>query len=274
MFGTSPQGFPIHNLIGGARVRPKHGPITFMFLRDSVKDSLLSYAGVRDPGTGIVWGGIISTAGSVHLKWDGRREGFYVNARYSDLRGKNVPDNSSVDGSAGMYFNLVRKPWFGFSLGLNVGGMHYDKNLNFFSLGQGGYFSPQEYYQASVPLTLSGGHNRFQYELVASGGVQHFLEDRSPIYPVQGGAASLSASFYPSDVQTGPNYNAIFRTNYRVTDHVNFGLFAAANNSRNFATQAIGFSLKFLFNRVPTDPELQVHSIPDWKGDAPFDLHR
>src|SRR5262249_18409301 len=117
MFGTSPQGFPIHNLIGGARFRPMRGPITFMFLRDSVKDSLVSYAGVRDPGTGIVWGGVISNAGSVQLKWDTRREGFYVTARYSDLRGQNVPDNTSVDGSAGMYFNLVRKPLVGFSIG-------------------------------------------------------------------------------------------------------------------------------------------------------------
>ena len=245
-----------------------------MFVRDSVKDSLLSYAGVRDPGTGIVWGGVISNAGLVQLKWDARREGVYATFRYSDLRGQNVPDNTAIDGNAGMYFNLLRKPFLGVALGLSVGGMHYDKNLNFFSFGQGGYFSPQEYYQASVPLTVSGGHNRFQYELLASGGVQHFLEDSSPVYPMQGGATLLPASLYSSDVHTEPNYNATFRTNYRVTDHVNFGLFASANNSRNFATQAFGFSLKFLFHRVPTDPDLRVHSIPDWRGNEPFDLHQ
>jgi len=53
---------------------------------------------------------------------------------------------------------------------------------------------------------------------------------------------------------------------------VNFGLFASANNSRNFATQAVGFSLKFLIHRLPTNPELRVNSIPDWKGNPPFDL--
>jgi len=64
-----------------------------------------------------------------------------------------------------------------------------------------------------------------------------------------------------------------FRTHYRVTDHVNFGFFVSADNARNYATQTAGFSLKFLVHRVPTNPDLQVHSIPDWRGNAPFDLH-
>jgi hypothetical protein len=53
---------------------------------------------------------------------------------------------------------------------------------------------------------------------------------------------------------------------------VNFGFFAMANNSRNFATQSVGFSIKFLFRRLPTNPDLQVNSIPDWRGDQPFRL--
>ena len=272
MFGTSPQGFPIHNLLGGARFRPGHGPITFLFVRDNIKDSLLSYAGVRDPGTGTVWGGVISNAGSIQFKRDTRRKGVYATARYSDIRGQNVPDNYSVDGNAGFYVNVVQKPLFGVSVGLNVGGAHYAKNLNFFSLGQGGYFSPQQYYQASIPLSVSGRHNRFEYELAVAGGVQHFTEDSSLFYPTLT-FPTLQQSAYPGDVQTEPNYSATFRMNYRVTDHTNFGFFATANNSRNYATQAIGFSLKFLFHRVPTNPDLQVRSIPDWKGVPPMDLH-
>jgi len=273
MFGTSPQGFETRNLIGGVRFRPLHGPLTLLFVRDSVKDSLLSYAGVRDPGTGLVWGGVVSNSGSLQLRRDARRNGQYLTVRYSDIRGTRVPDNSSVDGNAGVYFNAVQKPHVGFSLGVDVGGMHYEKNLQFFTLGQGGYFSPQQYYRASVPITLSGQHNRLEYELAAAGGVQHFTEDASPFFPVAAGVPLPTQSFYNSEVHSGPSYSGTFRINYRVTDHVNFGLFADANNSRNFATQTVGFSLKFLVHRVPTNPELQVHSIPDWRGNAPFDLH-
>jgi Cellulose synthase operon protein C C-terminus (BCSC_C)/TPR repeat len=104
------------------------------------------------------------------------------------------------------------------------------------------------------------------------GGVQHFTEDSSLVYPTLT-FPTLQQSAYPGDVQTEPNYTATFRMNYRLTDHTNFGFFATANNSRNFATQAIGFSLKFLFHRVPTNPDLQVRSIPDWKGAPPMDLH-
>jgi hypothetical protein len=273
MFGNSPQGFLTHNLLGGVRFRPLHGPLTILLVRDNVKDSLLSYAGIRDPGTGIVWGGVMSSSGSVQLRRDSRLNGQYFTVRYSDIRGKNVPDNYSVDGSAGAYFNVIQKPHVGFTIGVDVGGMHYQKNLQFFTLGQGGYFSPQQYYRATVPITLSGRHNRLEFELVAAGGMQHFLEDRSPFYPVNVAVPLPPQSFYNSEVHTEPNYTGTFRTNYRVTDHVNFGFFVSANNARNYATQTAGFSLKFLVHRVPTNPDLQVHSIPDWRGNAPFDLH-
>src|SRR5439155_10671963 len=66
-FGVSPQGFPVENLTGGIRFRPLGGPFTLLAVRDSVKDSLLSYAGVRDPGTGIFRGVVVSTRRTLQL---------------------------------------------------------------------------------------------------------------------------------------------------------------------------------------------------------------
>jgi Cellulose synthase operon protein C C-terminus (BCSC_C) len=63
--GTSPQGFAVHNLIGGVRYRPLNRWFTLLGVRDSVKDSLLSYAGARDPGTGVRWGGVVSNTGTI-----------------------------------------------------------------------------------------------------------------------------------------------------------------------------------------------------------------
>jgi len=272
MFGTTPQGFPVRNLTGGARFRPLNGPVTFLFVRDSVKDSLLSYAGLRDPGTGIVWGGVMSNSGSVQFRRAARRNGQYLMVRYSDIRGRNVADNTAIDGNAGFYFGVVQRALVTFTVGANVGGMHYDKNLNFFTLGQGGYFSPQQYYQASLPISVRGRHNRLEYEFDGSGGVQYFQQDRSPFFPVNVGVTLPPQSFYNSQTHTGPNYSAALRLNYRAGPHVNFGFFAVANNSRNFATQSVGFSIKFLIHRLPTNPDLQVNSIPDWRGDQPFRL--
>jgi Tfp pilus assembly protein PilF len=272
MVGTSPQGFPVHNLIGGLRFRPLEGPLTFTATRESVTDSLLSYAGARDPGTGVVWGGVVSNTGVVQLKWNpspnsgNSRLGVYFSGGGGVLQGKNVPNNYEVLGGAGVYGVLFK----GFTLGFNASGMHYDKNLQYFSLGQGGYFSPQQYGVASIPISYFARHRRFEYRVRASGGVQYLSMDASPFYPTSAGASLLNQGAYASSVHTGPNYNVDLRLGYRLSPHAYFETFATANNARNYTYQAAGFSLKFLIRRLPTDTDLHPNSIPDWQGNPPF----
>ncbi|MGA8438430.1 MAG: cellulose synthase subunit BcsC-related outer membrane protein [Candidatus Sulfotelmatobacter sp.] len=274
MFGTTPQGFPVHNLTGGLRFRPRNGPVTFAAERDSVKDSLVSYAGARDPGTGIVWGGVVSNTGTAQLKWNPvsngqyERIGMYISGGGGYLQGKNVPDNWEVLGNAGVYGQVVK----GLTMGVNFSGMHYDKNLQFFSLGQGGYFSPQEYGVASIPISYFARHQRFEYRIRVSGGVQYISQDASPFYPTSAGAALPNQGLYASQVHTGPNYDADLRLGYRVSPHAYFEMFATANNARNYTYQAAGFSLKFLIRRLPTDTDLHPRSIPDWQGNPPFGI--
>ena len=230
-----------------------------------MKDSLLSYAGARDPGSGVIWGGVVSNTGTVQLDHKGERNGGFANASFSYLTGKNVPNNWNASGAAGVYFKVVK----GLSVGLNVNGMHYDKNLSFFSLGQGGYFSPQRYGLASIPITWFSRHKRFEYEIRAGLGAQYFSEDKSPFFPTSANSA-LTQGFFNSQVHTGPNYNFGLRLGYKLAPHVYFDTFATANNARNYATQTVGFSLKFLVRRLPTNTDVQVRSIPDWKGNQPF----
>jgi cellulose synthase operon protein C len=267
-FGVSPQGFPVQNLTGGIRFRPLGGPFTFLAVRDSVKDSLLSYAGVRDPGTAIVWGGVVSNTGTLQLDHKGTRAGQYFSASGSYITGKNVPNNWEASGNAGFYFVVAK----GLSLGINVTGMHYQKNLSFFSLGQGGYFSPQEYGLASIPISWFSRHKRFEYEIRASLGAQYFSQERSPFFPTRINAVLPAQDFFASNHSTGPNYNFLARLGYRVAPHVYFDIFGTANNARNYATQTVGFSLKFLARRLPTNTDLHVNSVPDWKGNQPFGI--
>jgi len=267
-FGSTPQGFPVQNLIGGLRFRPLGGPITFLAVRDSVKDSLLSYAGVRDPGTGIVWGGVVSNTGTVEVEHKTRRAGQYGSASFSYLTGKNVPDNWAGSGDAGFYFVVVK----GLSLGLSLTGMHYDKNLSFFSLGQGGYFSPQKYVLAAIPISWFSRHRRFEYEIRASLGAQYFSQDSALFFPTRLNRLLPAQGFYRGTTDIGPNYSFLARLGYRVAPHVYFDTFATANNSRNYATQTVGFSLKFTVGRLPTDTDLHVYSVPNWRGNQPFGI--
>jgi len=265
-FGATPSAFPVQNLTGGVRFRAFNGPIIFSLVRDSVKDSLLSYAGVRDPGTGIVWGGVVSNTGTAQFDRKTTREGEYATVGFSYLTGQNVANNWNAFGNAGFYVVVAK----GLSVGLSVAGMHYDKNLSFFSLGQGGYFSPQEYGLAALPVSWFSRHRRFEYEIRASLGAQYIGQDSSPYFPARVNAALPSQGFYAGSVSTGPNYSFLGRLGFRLSPHLYLDTFAAANNARNYATQSVGFSLKFLAHPLPTNSDLHVNSIPDWKGNQPF----
>jgi cellulose synthase operon protein C len=47
--GYTPYGFLVATFTGRAQWKPGNGPFTFNFIRDPIKDSQLSYAGLRDP---------------------------------------------------------------------------------------------------------------------------------------------------------------------------------------------------------------------------------
>lgn len=272
MAGVSPQNFPVHNVIGGIRYRPLNGPLTFMGLRDSVKDSLLSWAGARDPGTNSRWGGVVSNTGTV--KFDSapangsvyKRFGEYGSASYSLLQGRHVPDNWSALANAGLYWQVVQ----GLTVGANASAMHYDRNLKYFSFGQGGYFSPQQYYLASIPISWYARHPRFEYQVKFSGGVQYLHEEASLYYPVLPGMTPVRQGTYAPNTGVTPNYDADIRLGYRVTPHLYFDTFAKANNAENYYAQSVGFNLKFMLNPIPTRMDLHVNSIPDWTGRQPF----
>ena len=270
--GTSPRGFAIHNMIGGVRFRPHNGWFTLLGLRDSVKDSLLSYAGAHDPVTGIRWGGVVSN--TVASRFDSaplsnlfyKTIGEYGSVSFSFIHGLHVPNNWSAAGNAGLYWQVVQ----GLTLGVNATGMHYDKNLRFFSFGQGGYFSPQQYYLASVPISWYAHKPRFEYQIKFSGGMQYLQQDASLFYPVSPHSAVVSHGVYPSANSLTPNYDADIRMGRRISPHVYLDMFATANNARDYYAQSVGFNLKFMVDRIPTSTDLLVNSIPDWTGKQPF----
>lgn len=272
MVGSSPHGFPVHNLIGGIRFRPHNRWLTLLGVRDSLKDSFLSYAGAHDPVTGIRWGGVVSN--TVTSKFDSapssnlfyKTIGEYASVSFSLIQGLHVPNNWSAAGNAGVYWQAVQ----GLTLGVNVTAMHYDKNLNFFSFGQGGYFSPQQYYVASAPISWYSHKQRFEYQIKFSGGMQYLQQDASPFYPISPHVTVVSPRIYPSTSSTTPSYDADFRMGRRISPHLYLDMFATASNARDYYAQSIGFNLKFMVDRIPTGNDLLVNSVPDWTGKQPF----
>ncbi len=270
--GSTPRQFAVPNFIGGLRFRPGNGPLTILLERDNVRDSMLAFAGVRDPITHRVWGGVVANSASAIGNWGGAESGFYASAGYQRLTGTEVLTNTRIDGNAGAYWRVISTPDGSLTAGANFNAMHYDKNLRYFTLGQGGYFSPQQYMLFNIPLQWRGSRNRLQYVAGGSLGAQHFQEDASPYFPTLPVFQGLGGSMYPQLASTGANYSLNVRVAYQLTPRWFLGAWVDANNARNYNSQGAGFYLRYSMENRPLTPEDQVPSIPDWRGAPLFGL--
>ena len=136
-FGSTPRAFPVKNLIGGFRFRPARGPVTLTFERDSVKDTLLSYAGAQDPISRRVWGGVIANAGSLGADFGDEKSGVYFNLGFQHITGTRLRRIAESDGTLGTYWGLVHTPVGSLNAGLNLFAMHYAKNFGTSRWGRG-----------------------------------------------------------------------------------------------------------------------------------------
>jgi tetratricopeptide (TPR) repeat protein len=261
--GYTPYEFLVANITGRAQWRPFGGHFTFFGARDSVKDTQLSYAGLRDPGSatsvyaGNIWGGVISSGGGVRLDVGSANSGLYVSADGADLSGYHVLENRKYEGQMGAYFQVKHWPGYGsLNIGANFFGMHYDYNERGMTYGQGGYFSPNVYFLASVPVTYNGFYKTdFHYVISGSVGVQTFQEDKAPFYPLDQPLQTGSGNAQmPLNSNTGLNYSFNSEGAYRVADHWYLGGFLSANNTNNYNTVSGGFFVRYLFKpQYPTE---------------------
>ena len=271
--GASPTGFPVYNWLGGTRWRIGGGPITVLLNRDNVNDTLMSYAGAPDPAPGVVWGGVMANTAALQGNWGGAGNGLYGSMDYQLLQGKNVAQNYRIAGDAGAYWRIVSRPYGSLTIGANMFAMHYNKDLRYFTLGQGGYFSPQEYFLFNTPIRWVGNYKRdFEYSISGSLGSQQFHEDTTPFFPNNPGLQGNPGPYYPSQTVTSVNYNFSFRGDYRLPGSWYLGAFVNFNNARDYAQQTFGFNVRYLFNNAPMTPETPVPTIPDWRGFHPFRL--
>jgi Flp pilus assembly protein TadD len=269
--GASPQGFLVKNYIGGVRLRPAGGHLTLLVTRDNVKDSLLSFAGQQDPITKQVWGGVVANLAQATGNWGNEESGIYLSGGYSIVTGRNVQTNRAFHGNGGNYWRVLRNPSGALTVGLNLTGMAYEKNLRYYTAGQGGYFSPQRFLMFNVPLTWRGTYGpRFRYVVSGGLGTQHFREDRSPYFPTLAALQSAMALYYPGQSQTGASYSVDFRGIYQLSEQWFLESYFNLNNARNFTAQSAGFTLKYGFRPRPVGTEPGPPSVPDWKGAQPF----
>jgi hypothetical protein len=204
-FGTSPIGFPVFSLLGGVRLRHAFGDVRVSVegARRPVIDSMLSFAGVQDPATGRFWGGVVTEGGRMDLAYAPQFLTVWGYASLDRLLGFHVAENRRIAGGAGFAFRVGAGELGEISAGATVTGMAFDRNLSLFTWGQGGYFSPQQFLHAGVPVGWKGGR-RFRWEVVAEPGYHWFRQDATAVFPLGlPPGASDDAAAHAGDVVPG-----------------------------------------------------------------------
>ena len=282
--GYTPYEFLVHNFTGRFRADLPGGHISLFAEREPVRETQLSYAGLRDPGTatpGPIWGGVIASTGGARLEFAARSgAGFYVAADGGVLTGRHVLENNKVAGETGAYFRLGKWPSVGtLTIGGALNGAHYAHNEVGLTYGQGGYFSPGWFYAASAPVVFTAHHGeRFHSVVRGAMGVESFEQAQALFFPLdpllQSGFVtagtpcvnpqipSLNCGQYPRTTTTAFNYSFDAQASYRFAEQWYGGGFVTANNARNYNAVSAGFFLRFTFRTQRTSENRPTGLFP------------
>jgi hypothetical protein len=153
--------------------------------------------------------------------------------------------------------------------GINLTTFFYDKNLSYYTYGQGGYFSPQRYVAVGLPVDWSARSGHLSYQLSGSIGVQNFKQNDSPYFPL--GSADQSAlvayananpSYGISTVYQGQSHSGVaYKLNggaeYQVSPNIFIGGRLSVDNSGDY-TENIGM----LYWRYFFEPQTKPLAFP------------
>lgn len=185
--GTTPMGFDVVDVVGGLSYSNSVGSLGYTLEghRRPVSSSLLAFGGQKDTNTGTTWGGVRANGGGVSLSYDkGEANGVWASLSADTLTGQNVEDNWRARWMAGYYYKVINENDRRVTVGLNNMIWHYDKDLSGYTLGQGGYYSPQQYLSFAVPVNWRQRTENWSWELGGSVSWSHSKTNNQARYPL------------------------------------------------------------------------------------------
>ncbi len=272
--GHSPFGFAVGNWLGGVSYRDKLGQVGWRLTlsRRPMSNSLLSFAGTEDPRTGIVWGGVVATGPSLGLSWDqGGSDGVWADLSHHRLTGLNVEDNRRTRLMAGYYRRLINEPHEVLSVGVNAMYWTYQKDLGEYTLGHGGYYSPQRYQSLSLPLRYARRGADWSFVVDGSISTSWSKSDGGSYYPLPGlieaplgalsaqgvsAAGALAESRFSPSSGRGTGYYLRLAAERRLSDHWVLGGAFEVQKSEDYSPNRAMLYLRY--------------TLEPWRGDLPL----
>jgi len=217
-----------------------------------VRESVLSYTGIKDPYSGARWGRVIKTGLMIeNLHHWNPRWSSVIAGQLATLEGDKVISNQTIEFAASLGYNLNRSGYNYLSIGPEFSYRQFDKNLSQFTLGHGGYFSPDNLIRIGVGLNLLTSEARRH---VIKGrlalGYQRYDEAAALWFPNPGSFdSSLTSSglnnIYTANTQSGLAYDLLLKGVYLATPHWQLHGGVSLRKSDGYQDIATGIGIRF-----------------------------
>lgn len=199
-----------------------------------------------------------ATGVSLGLSYDrGEAHGVWSDFSVHQITGKNVADNDRARAMAGYYYKLINEDNQRVTIGLNSMWWRHQKDLSGYSLGQGGYYSPQQYFSLGVPVNYRQRTENWSWELGGSLSWSRSSTKNQRRYPLVGllGNAALTDR---DDIEQGSSSSG-------------FGYTARAIVERRLSshwTLGVGIDIQQAKDYTPSHGLLYLrYSVSGWQGD-------
>ncbi|MGR9116997.1 MAG: cellulose synthase subunit BcsC-related outer membrane protein [Gammaproteobacteria bacterium] len=222
-----------------------------------VRQSILSYTGIKDPYRGSLssslnkakpesaWGRVLSTGVRASLFYrfnDAWNASGAVD--YAGVHGENVDDNSMISVSASIGRNLKVSGFDYITVGPSFNYQHFDKNLSHFTLGHGGYFSPEQYYNSGAGVNFLTEEGRsYVIKGRVGAGFQTIKESASPWFP----KLDPSLGSYSSRHESGEALDIELSGVWLLTPHIQLGGGGAIRKTSGFEDYTGGVFIRYFF---------------------------
>lgn len=204
--GSTVGDYPVNDWVGGVQWRTDlgDGSLRLEVARRMVNGSVLSTTGAIDPLTGESWGGARRNGVSaVYYEAFDPTLDFVGIARANLITGKNIPDNTELNLQGIIGKTVFQRPGHEVEVAASLFLWSFDKNLRFYTFGQGGYYSPQAFGSLTFPITWTGSMNGWSWQAQARVGASESREDDTALYPLNPELAAAAAAQGNPTLQTG-----------------------------------------------------------------------
>ncbi|BCG62425.1 MAG: cellulose synthase operon protein C [Methyloprofundus sp.] len=214
-----------------------------------VRESILSYTGMQDPYSDAEWGRVSQLGGQLTgLYQFGGNWNIYTKLTGAFLHGKNVADNMRLNTDISVAYNFDLKGFDYFSIGPALTVQHYAKNLSHFTLGHGGYFSPQLQYRIGAALDfLTDEGKAFIVKGRVGLGFQQFIEQKALYFPGYEQLQVLNGGVYAGSNQQAVAFEAELKGSWLVHPNVQFAAGAGYRNINAYQDYFVGLNFRYYF---------------------------